>query len=375
MSEKNRQMRPDETVSSGQSQTPLYRAALEGIEKIKLQLKADSLEGKRAAILDAPKYGEEGIAVLFEVLDKENNTNVYWLAYQVLQTQNDTEIQAKLRNYFPCYKFESLTVNSHGDIVKKALKRAKYYREELGNGIYLDMVYITGGKFIMGSPASEKKSHWSRGQDEPQHEVTVQSYWMGKYAVTQEQYQTVIGKNPSKFQDNSKNPVENVSWYDAKAFCQKLKELTGKDFRLPTEAEWEYACRAGTTTPFYCGESISTELANYNGDSRYGQGKRGINRRETTPVGSFAANPWGLYDMHGNVDEWCEDGWHDNYYGAPLDGRAWTGNFSQPNARVLRGGSWYDDADCCRSADRNVYGRDAKFYYYGFRVACSVWKT
>ncbi|MFM5961732.1 MAG: formylglycine-generating enzyme family protein, partial [Dolichospermum sp.] len=156
--------------------------------------------------------------------------------------------------------------------------------------------------------------------------------------------------NPSRF-EGANRPVEQVSWYEAVEFCARLSRIENKVYRLPTEAEWEYACRAGTTTPFYCGETISTDLANYDGDYTYGDGLKGVDRQQTTGVGSFPSNPFGLYDMHGNVWEWCEDTWHDNYKNAPTDGTAWAD--LSDNRKVLRGGSWYLHPVSCRSASRN----------------------
>ena len=153
---------------------------------------------------------------------------------------------------------------------------------------------------------------------------------MGKYPVTQAQWRFVAAQlpqvnreleiDPSRFKGDNL-PVETISWLDAEEFCQRLSHHTGRLYRLPSEAEWEYACRAGTTTPFHFGETISPEFANYNGEYTYGNGEKGVYRKQTTPVGSFqVANPFGLYDIHGNVWEWCADDWHKNYQGAPSDG-------------------------------------------------------
>ena len=244
----------------------------------------------------------------------------------------------------------------------------KIFVEDLCNGVILEMAAIPGGTFMMGSPENEVE----RFSDErPQHHVTVPSFLMGKYPVTQAQYQAIMGTNPSLFK-GSNRPVERVSWYDAVAFCEKLSQITGKTYRLPSEAEWEYACRGGTTTPFYCGETISTDLANYDGNYTYGQGQKGEYREKTTKVGIFPANPFGLYDMHGNVWEWCQDSWHSNYEGAPTDGNARLNNEEDNNGKLLRGGSWGSNPGYCRSAYRNYFNLA---YYYGsnigFRVVCS----
>jgi formylglycine-generating enzyme required for sulfatase activity len=166
-------------------------------------------------------------------------------------------------------------------------------------------------------------------------------------------------------------PVVNVSWNDAMAFCQRLRLRTGKNYTLPSEAQWEYACRAGTSTPFHFGETISSELANYNGKDTYGDSPKGMYLETTTDVGMFPANAWGLHDMHGNVWEWCADDWHANFEGAPGDGRPWLDeNAKEDERRLLRGGSWYDHPRDCRSAYRYFSPPDGRFNDVGFRVCC-----
>ncbi|OBQ32520.1 MAG: sulfatase-modifying factor protein [Anabaena sp. CRKS33] len=251
--------------------------------------------------------------------------------------------------------------------IQRQPRIARYFTEYLGNGVTLEMAVIPGGTFMMGSPENEE----GRSDDEsPQHQVTVPSFFMGKYPVTQAQYQAIMRTNPSFFK-GSNRPVERVSWYDAVAFCQELSQRAGRNYRLPSEAEWEYACRAGTTTPFHFGEIIVTDLANYDGNYIYGYGIEGIDREETTVVGSFgAANNFGLYDMHGNVSEWCQDNWHSNYKGAPTDGSAWLNNISSSDEYLLRGGSWYDRPGNCRSACRSFSNLDNGSLLIGFRVVC-----
>ena len=173
--------------------------------------------------------------------------------------------------------------------------------------------------------------------------------------------------------ESDRHPVEQVSWYDAVEFCQRLSQHTGKEYRLPSEAEWEYACRARTTTPFHFGETITTDLANYHGNYTYANEPTGKYREQTTPVGHFPPNGFGLYDMHGNVWEWCEDDRHDNYEGAPNDGTAWLTKQSSP--KVIRGGSWDYFPDLCRSASRNDSPRVARIDIFGFRVVCVVPRT
>lgn len=274
------------------------------------------------------------------------------------------------------YQFETATIhcddNNSGNvatlILNRETKQAEYFTVNLKDNITMEMVYITEGTFIMGSPEKEQ----GRSEDEsPQHEVKVSSFFMSKYLITQAQYLAVMNDNPSTFQGENK-PVEKVSWYDASEFCDKLLGLTGIKFRLPSEAEWEYACRAGTDTPFYCGETISTHLANYKGTFGYGNGGAGISRNETTDVGSFLPNGFGLYDLYGNVWEWCRDTWHDGYHHAPNDSKAWEDEETHDEKlpRVLRGGSWDDTSYYCRSAVRLWTSPIAKGKLIGFRVAC-----
>jgi formylglycine-generating enzyme required for sulfatase activity len=241
------------------------------------------------------------------------------------------------------------------------------FTEDLGNGVKLEMIAIPGGTFWMGSPANEAE----RGDNEsPQHQVTVPSFFMGKYPLTQAQYQAIMGHNPSYFIGNNR-PVETVSWDHAVTFCRKLSQRTGKNYRLPSEAEWEYACRAGTKTPFSFGDNITTDLVNYNGNYPYKSAPKGKYREQTTDVGNFPPNAFGLYDMHGNVWEWCEDDWHENYINAPINGSAWK-NRSGSNIKLLRGGSWYYFARYCRSALRLKDSRGLCYRLYGFRVVfCS----
>ncbi len=216
----------------------------------------------------------------------------------------------------------------------------------------------------MGSPDSDFDAV---SAEKPQHQVKVNSFAIGKYPVTQAQYEAVMGKNPSRFQNNPQNPVEKVSWNDAQAFCQKLSQITGKTYGLPTEAEWEYACRAGTTTRYYFGDNANQlgDYAWYDGNSRY----------KTHPVGDKKPNAWGLYDMIGNVCEWCEDNWHDNYIGVPTDGSAWIKNNNDNDYRILRGGSWFSYPHSCRSAYRNYLNRRDNSSNDGFRVVCGAGRT
>lgn len=232
----------------------------------------------------------------------------------------------------------------------------------------IEMVLIKGGTFIMGSPESEV----GRSADEgPQHQVTLSSFHLGKYEVTQAQWRAVMGNDPSYFAGCDRCPVEQVSWNDVQGFIQKLNSLGGKYvYRLPTEAEWEYAARAGTTTPFSFGSSLRSTQANFNGNSPYGGASKGPYLLKTAPVGKYLSNARGVYDMHGNVWEWCQDWFEKDYYARSEvnDPKgASTGNW-----RVLRGGSWLVDAGSLRSAYRGVSSAAFRDRTFGFRLAAAA---
>ena len=283
-------------------------------------------------------------------------------------------------------------------VIHREQRQAWQFAEELSElRVVLEMVSIPAGSFLMGSPDNELER---LSLESPQHSVTIDSFFIGKYPISQVQWQIVadalpqvkrsLDPNPSHFKGDDR-PVENVSWLDAVEFCERLNRFTEKSYRLPTEAEWEYACRASpiflagisragdalgddTITPFHFGETITPELANYNGSSVYGQGVKGLYRKATTPVGSFGvANNFGLYDMHGNVQEWCKDDWHDTYTGAPINGQAWCEPDSlEMTTRVLRGGAWQDLPQHCRSASRHALSADVHRDTTGFRIVCSI---
>lgn len=237
--------------------------------------------------------------------------------------------------------------------------------EPYTNSIGMKFVWIPPGNFMMGSPKEEK----DRRGDEIQHKVTLtKGFYMGVYTVTQEQWKEVMDMNPINFKGEKNLPVELVSWDDCQEFIKTLREKDKKLYRLPTEAEWEYSCRAGTTTPFHFGETISTDQANYNSNFIYGNGKKGKYREKTTPVGSFPANAWGLHDMHGNVWQWCQD---------------WSGDYPQKDVvdpqgseagdgRVLRGGSWLSNPGLCRSACRIRHEPSIRYGGIGCRVCFFV---
>ena len=249
--------------------------------------------------------------------------------------------------------------------------KAQYFVERLSESASLDMILIPSGNFLMGSPPEELDRYDNEG---PQHSVSISTFFLGKYAITQAQYEAVMGNNPSHFKDepdSTNHPVEKVSWSDAVDFCRRLSERAGKEYRLVSEAEWEYACRARTTSPFHFGETIDAEIANYSASVTYGRGKEGESRGKTTPVGSLkVANAFGLFDMHGNVWEWCADNWHKNYEVVP-DNKDWVEGGNK-EIHSLRGGSWNNFPRFCRSACRSYNVADDRGNSIGFRVACSA---
>jgi formylglycine-generating enzyme required for sulfatase activity len=283
-------------------------------------------------------------------------------------------------------------------VISRQAHQGKFFTEQLNESSKLDMMLIPAGTFEMGQTEEEKaelirlfgeEDYQTYFRDElPQHSVSVPLFFMGKYPITQAQWRAVaayepahksleLKPDPSKFKGDNR-PVEQVTWEDAQEFCQRLSAKTSRLYRLPSEAEWEYACRAGTTTPFHFGETISDELANYCAEDReidgklrkgtYGRGILGQYRQETTEVGKFPANPFGLYDMHGNVWEWCEDDWHSDYEGAPTNGSAWTELDRLNTSKLVRGGSWFINPYLCRSASRS--GNNDVNDIVGFRVVC-----
>jgi formylglycine-generating enzyme required for sulfatase activity len=290
------------------------------------------------------------------------------------------------------YGFTTVLLDARGKIVEQRTEQARSFSDDLGGGVKLEMTYLSGGTFFMGTSDAEApvirkeiERYWKNGGDwvkteMPRREVRVPSFFIGKFQVTRALWRAVarlpkakvdLKLEPSSFTGNDALPVETVSWEDAQEFCLRLRNKTGKAYRLPSEAEWEYACRAGTMTPFAFGETITPEIVNYDGNYPYANASKGLYRMETAPVGSLGvANPWGLFDMHGSVWEWCEDVWHENYDGAPSDGSAWLSG-GDSSYRVLRGGSWNDDGRLCRSADRFRNGPGLR-HDYGFRVVVSA---
>ena len=282
------------------------------------------------------------------------------------------------------FKFEVIKVDAKGKEVNRCFKQAQHFIESLGNGVELEMVSIPSGKFAMGTQEELESS-----KDElPRHLVTVKPFFMGKYPITQAQWRAIaslpkikhdLDPDPYCFKGDNR-PIERVSWYDAEEFCDRLSQKTRRFYRLPSEAEWEYACRAQTITPFHFGATITTELANYWGQDKNTKGcfykgtyrnePKGIYRQEISEVDIFSANTFGLHDMHGNVWEWCADYYHNNYQEAPSDGSIWLINGNE-EGRILRGGSWNSPPNICRSASRFFGNPSSSNKNIGFRVVCS----
>ena len=378
MSENQNEPREYDAVRGGQNLIPVHAAVLGGIPGVKSRLASLIVEVRIAALSEALKHGEAGLDLIMQALQHDESIQVKFTVCSLLKDRNEEKIRRQLQNYFPIFEFDVITVDAQGKENSRIKSFARYFPEDLGNGVLLDMVYIPGGTFMMGSPTTEKGRDKS---ESPQHQVTIPTFYAGKYPITQAQWQAVMGNNPSHFQ-GEKLPVELVSWDKAVEFCRKLSEKTGKIYRLLSEAEREYACRARTTTPFYFGEIITTDLVNYDGRYPFGGEPNGFCRVQTMDVGSFPPNPFGLYDMHGKVWEWCSDKWHGNYDGAPTDGSSWetgTDNYyrvlrgcSPNDYRVLRGGSPNLNMVDGRAASRSYGSAGFLNRYLGFRVAVAL---
>jgi formylglycine-generating enzyme required for sulfatase activity len=272
--------------------------------------------------------------------------------------------------------FQVVRLDQQGQLAAQWQGRATTFVEQLDN-VALELVLIPAGQFMMGSPDDElgRESH-----EGPTHLVTLSAFWMSRYPITQAQWRAIaklspiqrpLNPDPSHFKGEDQ-PVEQISWYDAIEFCARLSKVTSRDYRLPSEAEWEYACRATSTTPFHFGATLTSGLANYDGNYMYGDGVEGQYRQRTVPVGMFQiANGFGLYDMHGNVWEWCADPWHDTYQDAPTNGRVWEQGGIQTH-RLLRGGSWYCLPNLCRAAQRHWDEAAHSGSGIGFRIVCSL---
>lgn len=285
------------------------------------------------------------------------------------------------------FEFDVVTVNAQGQETSRTQGQAQSFTEDLGQRGWTG--HGVQSRWEFRDRGSSSRSSSSGAERTTAHSHATPPLLISKYPVTYAQWQAVaslpqssreLTLEPSHFK-GAKRPVEQVSWYDAVEFCKRLAQHTGRQYRLPSEAEWEYACRADTTTPFHYGATIITDLANYRGidfnhqgwtiPGFYGQGPRGEYREQTTEVGSFPPNAFGLYDMHGNVQEWCRDHWHDDYQGAPDDGSAWIAG-GKSYLRLVRGGAWVSYPTNCRSGFRIGIEPFCHGYYIGFRVVCAA---
>ena len=263
------------------------------------------------------------------------------------------------------YVYTSPRLDATGQVADLLHGRARQFVEPLGDGLSLLLLALPGGDLVMGS------AHGSGYEDEElAHRVRLAPFLLGQYPVTQAQWQALMGAHVTRFH-GADLPVDSVSWQAAQRLCARLAKRTGRPYRLPSEAEWECACRAGTSTPFSNGPTLTSDVANYSGLFVYASEPVGVYRHHTLPVGSLPANPWGLHDMHGNLWEWCADAWHASYAGAPGDGRARCGRTDEPY-RVARGGCWHDVPAVCRSAARLRYRASEGDELVGFRVALEL---
>ena len=333
-----------------------------------------AIEVRIAALSQALKYGEVGLDLIILQGLEDKSLQVKIAAYNLLRCQAKFKVKPKLNDFFYSFKFEVITVDDQGIANRCRVKSTQFFTEDLGDGTAIDMVYIPGDPFRMGCSYNNSA--------QPQHPVTIQPFFMGKYTVTQEQWKKVM-ENTSYFKAD-KRPIEQVSWNESVEFCDQLTKKTGNSYRLPSEAEWEYACRAGTITEFYFGDQITHDLVNASfGDCEDIFIYRGSgwshpyyypfkdSREHTLDVGQFYPNAFGLFDMHGNVWEWCSDPYHSNYNGAPSDGSSWEIG-GEENQRMLRGGSWGSAYYDCRSSSRHYLSRDSGRKGIGFRVVVGL---
>jgi len=262
-------------------------------------------------------------------------------------------------------EYETVTVDARGEIVARTHHTAEQAIEDLGNGISLEMVVIPAGAYHMGSRSFE-----GNADERPQHFLTIKSFMMARRLITQGQWRAIMKRLPPCRFKGDNLPVERVSWKDAQKFCERLSERTERNYRLPSETQWEYACRAGTSTPFSFGETLTGDLANYNAEHTFRDEPLGIYFHSTSEGGKYPPNAFGLYDMHGNLMEWCADNWIFDYRMSPRDDSAYQ-MFDNPE-HVVRGGSWHDNPGLCRSAARIQFMESDAEEYIGFRVTSDI---
>jgi formylglycine-generating enzyme required for sulfatase activity len=276
------------------------------------------------------------------------------------------------------FNFKMAKVTPMGELSVCEDRQVYGYVEDLDDGLNIDLVAIPGGSFMMGNTEAKR----SEDNDLQLHHVDIRPFFLSRFVITQTQWQKVVNLpkvnidlplNESRHEGENR-PIEQISWEEAVEFCNRLTLLTGREYRLPTEAEWEYSCRAGTTTPFHFGETISPEIANYASSYKWGNGPYGGRRFTTVEVGKFPANEFGLHEMHGNVWEWCHDDYVDKYVNALSDGSPYLGSEDKENTRkVMRGGDYGVAPGWCRSGFRFAQPKSwRKREHVGFRIACSA---
>ncbi len=383
-------------LNVAQSQVVLVRSKLNSSSKASGKTKSKSKS--RATTLPAPVTSPTPVPNLTATLEATSRLTSFVVKPPELIAVSTSNIEFPNDSVLPLLKllsfeFDVISADNRGRIVEKRAESARYFDEDLTMGMQLEMVEIPGGAFMMGSIGTEitdLKNEYVHGIEKeikaalirrlewesPQHMVKIPTFYLGKFEITQAQWRAVASlpkvnrdlmSDPSHFKGGNR-PVDKISWEEAVEFCERLSQATGRIYRLPTEAEWEYACRAGTNTPFNFGDSIKSDWANYHGKHSFAASPKGVYREQTTPVGSLGvANAFGLFDMHGNVWEWCADTWHDDYTTAPDDGKTWE-NGGIMYLKVLRGGSWDSSAGECRSNSRNRMTSTIQLNNIGFRV-------
>ena len=313
---------------------------------------------KRRRLLQFVGLGSVGL-----IVSKSERT----LLASAIQNENDDRLNLQT------FDFDVPTLDKTGKVRRSQLHHASFLPVSLAGADRLDMVSIAPASFWMGATNSEFRR---KPVETPRRRVRVSPFLIGKYPITQSQWTAVaalpkmrrdLPTNPSHFQGGDR-PVESVSWLEAVEFCDRLSQHTGRRFQLPSEAQWEYACRAGTQTPFHTGETVASQFANYVSTSTYKAEPAGNYLRSTVPVGQYKPNAFGLHDMHGNVWEWCADTWHRNHHNSSKNRRVMT-SARQPQMRAIRGGGWLDSPDRIRSASRSKYLETALNRTIGFRVA------
>lgn len=378
ISDQFNQPKDDDAVLGDKASVPIGDVVMGGLEGVKRRFVISRVPERIQALQEVLNYRAEGIDLAIAALNDES-WDVQVAAYLLLRQRTEPEIAQALSERQ--YRVKVTSVDAQGQEIARQVQSARIFVEKLGEGVSLALTYIPGGRFSMGSPETEKGHYPFEG---PQHLVNIAPFYIGIFPVTQAQWQAVAALpqvNHALFPEpwrrsylnDADLPVVGVSWYEAVEFCARLTQKTGRNYRLLSEAEWEYACRAGTTTPFHFGQTITPLLANYNANRTYALGSKGKCRQQITRVNSFVfANAFGLYDLHGNVWEWCADPWHENYEGAPSDGTIWELG-GDTRYRVLRGGAWNLHPKGCRSAYRDKHESDSGRAdgLISFRVAVS----